>query len=142
MKDTKNEIGKIRKNYAISCMCGKGMVKIKHNPYRQGQTETNCLCNICDREVLKGIEFYHCAAKQCAKHMGGYDLCLACAEARKQTQNLERPSCICGNKMDAIMSFDAYPNSTRVRCNGCQQSANGVVWHCIKGYNKAHEGGH
>eukprot|EP00483_Globobulimina_turgida_P008139 UN08155 len=117
------------------------MIKINSNPYNHQDKNVSAICNICGNNVLSGIECYHCPAKRCTKHMDGYDLCLACGEARQQTQNLTQPSCDCGSKLKAMMSFNAYPNTNRVSCNVCSAVVDGAVWHCPKKYAKAHERG-
>eukprot|EP01083_Nonionella_stella_P012964 36615_1 len=108
------ELNNIRKNYVVGCICGKGMVKTNSNPYNSNNKELNAICNICENRILTTTEFFHCPSKRCTKHLDGYDLCLACGEARQQTQNLNQPTCDCGNKLFAIMSFNAYPNTSGV----------------------------
>ena len=134
----------IRRNYVVSCICGKGMMKISHNPYgklNQSVNNFSAICDICGSKIMQNIEFFHCPAKGVTTHIGGYDLCLSCSEARQQTQNLNTPSCECGNKMVAIMSFNAYKEVNGVSCNICGGRVDGAIWHCTKKYTKAHESG-
>eukprot|EP01084_Bolivina_argentea_P303135 523300_1 len=127
---------------AIGCVCGKGLMKTKDCVYNNGNKDWNSICNVCENKVLKGVEFWHCPAMRMTRqHLDGYDLCLSCGEARRQTQDGHTPTCDCGSKLVAMMSFNVYAQATGVRCNVCASVTNGAIWHCPKNYNKTHERG-
>merc|ERR1712176_584718 len=110
-----------------------GMTKLDVSPYGKGMFKV--ICDVCETSVAKNVPFMHCSRTQCLKHAKGYDLCLSCAEARRQTQNMTIPYCDCGTAMNAIMSFAAYSRAVDLGCNVCSASINGVVWHCPKKCN-------
>ena len=125
----------------VECLCSKRMIKMNANPYNANNSDMNAICNICDNQILSGTEFYHCLSGRGMAHLSGYDLCLSCGAAREQTQQMTAPTCSCGIKMVAIMSFNAYSNSMGVSCNVCNASVDGAIWHCPKQRNEVHPSG-
>eukprot|EP00488_Nonionellina_sp_1-RS-2012_P000359 TRINITY_DN11022_c0_g1_i1.p1 TRINITY_DN11022_c0_g1~~TRINITY_DN11022_c0_g1_i1.p1 ORF type:complete len:135 (-),score=22.26 TRINITY_DN11022_c0_g1_i1:75-479(-) len=116
----------IANNEVIGGLCGKGLIKRDGNPYSSNNSQWNAICNVCESKVLSGTQFWHCSSKRTMQHLDGYDLCLSCGEARRQTMNLNTPTCGCGSKLVAMMSFTAY--GAGVLCNVFRGSVNGVVW--------------
>merc|ERR1719474_178078 len=125
----------------IMCPNGKAMDKLTSSPYGKGLLRV--ICDVCDIHISKNTAFMHCSRmkNKCLKHVNGYDLCLACAEARRLTQDMAVPYCNCGQSMNAMMSFSAYGQAIQISCNVCSAAVNGPVWHCPKNFNDAHPKG-
>lgn len=135
----KSMVPKNGDSLVVTCPNGKLMEKRDSSPYGKGMFRV--ICDVCETAVPKKTPFMHCSRKHCLKHVNGYDLCLSCAEARRQTQDRNVPNCECGQTMNAIMSFAAYSSAVDLSCNVCSASINGVVWHCPKKFCDAHARG-